>query len=316
MRRAWRETRGEAPYDAGIQQIMKFLFSTASAGTGDETAPRRSGGAASSSPWKPVIGVCLLAAVMASAIAWRVAGRPGAPSFLPILLWQAAVWLPWVGYLYAVRFLARRADLARDRTLSNVALHVLAALAVAVSHLAWYSQVSDFGSPLKGLPGTKFGVYAFFFVFWFLIDLLLYAAVLIAQDHAPAVPDSAAAGAPASGGAGPVPGDKRFVVRRGRTRHVVRAADIRWIEAQGYYAALHTESGSYLTRQSLAKLEGQLDPERFIRIHRSTIVNVGSIAGLRTDRNGAVTVELTHGGRRRASRSGYKALKDRLPGSP
>jgi len=258
---------------------MKFQFSTASAGTGDSTAPRRSAESASASPWKPVIGVCLLAAIMASAIAWRVAGRPGAPSFMPVLLWQVAVWLPWVGYFYAAGFLARRADLARDRTLFSIFLHTLAALAVAVSHLAWYSQVSEFGSPLKGLPGTKFGVYAFFFVFWFLIDLLLYSAVLVAHGYGVAAPDSEAA----SGTAEPVGGDKRFVVRRGRSRHVVRAAEIRWIEAQGYYAALHTGSGSYLTRQSLAKLEGELDPERFIRIHRSTIVNVGNIAGLKTD---------------------------------
>lgn len=295
---------------------MKFLFSTASARGSDDSAAVRPAAPTSASPFKPVVGVCLLAVVMAIAIAWRVAGRPGAPSYLPVLLWQVAVWLPWIGYFYAARMLAKRTGAPAKRPLSGIAVHVPAALAVAVTHLAWYWQVSDVISPLKGLPGTKFGVYAFFFVFWFLIDLLLYAAVLVAHGHAVARPDAAAEYAGASGSAEPVNDDKRFVVRRGRTRHVVRAADIQWIEAQGYYAALHTESGSYLTRRSLAKLEGELDPERFIRIHRSTIVNVGSIAGLTTDRNGAVTVELAHGGRRRASRSGYRALKARLPGSP
>jgi hypothetical protein len=302
---------------------VKFLFSTAPAGAKVTGPDARSAGFATSA-LKPVIGACLVAAIMAGAIAWRVASRPGTPSLLPILLWQTAVWLPWIGYFYAVRLLTKRIDPLQDATFAGVAVHVLAALVVATSHLVWYWQVSDSVSPLRGLPNTKFGVYAFFFVFWFLIDLLLYLAVLVDQRR---VQQASKAAAPRAQPAGEVPSarpggeanatsSKRFVVRQGRARHVVRADDIRWVEAQGYYAALHTGSGSYLIRQSLAKLESELESERFIRVHRSTIVNVGSIAGLRTDRNGAVTVMLTDGGRRRVSRAGYKALKTRLPQPP
>ncbi len=302
---------------------MKFLFSTAPAGAKVTDPAARSSGLAWS-PLKPVIGVCLLAAVMAGAIAWRVASRPGTPSLLPILLWQIAVWLPWIGYFYAIRLLTKRIDPLRDATLASVAVHVVAALMVATSHLVWYWQVSDSVSPLQGLPNTRFGVYAFFFVFWFLIDLLLYLAVLVAQRRVPQAPDAAAPGAQpgAEAPSAPVGGEanaassKRFVVRQGRARHVVCVDDIRWIEAQGYYAALHTGSGSFLLRQSLAKLENELDPARFVRIHRSTIVNVASIAGLHNDRNGAVSVMLQDGGRRRVSRAGYRALKTRLPLPP
>lgn len=298
---------------------MKFLFSTAPAGAKTTDPAARSSGLAAS-PLKPVIGVCLLAAVMAAAIAWRVASRPGTPSLLPILLWQAVVWLPWIGYFYAVRFLTKRSDPLQNPTLAGIAVHVLAALLVAMSHLVWYWQVSDSVSPLKGLPNTRFGVYAFFFVFWFLIDLLLYLAVLVAQRRVPQAPGAAEpraqpggeAPSTQAGGAANAKSSKRFVVRQGRSRHVVCAEDIRWIEAQGYYAALHTGSGAYLIRQSLAKLANELDPARFVRIHRSTIVNIASIAGLHNDKNGAVSVILQDGGRRRVSRAGYRALKTRL----
>lgn len=264
-------------------------------------------------PLKAALGVALLAAVMASAIAWRVASRPGSPSLPPILLWQMAVWLPWIGYFYAIKYLSTRLDPVRDTTLPNVALHALAAFLVAVSHLVWYWQISNIGSPLRGLPNTRFGVYAFFFVFWFLIDLLLYVAVLTGLDRRAAdARDRPARQPQADESTEPGKRSENFAVRKGRARHLIRARDIQWIEAQGYYAALHTESGSYLIRRSLAKLENELDPERFIRVHRSTIVNVANVAGIHKDQNGATSVSLAHGGRRRVSRTGYQNLKTRL----
>lgn len=270
-------------------------------------------GVAVAAPLKLVAGYLLLATVMAGAIAWRVASRPDTPSLWPILLWQMAVWLPWIGYFYAIQYLSLRIAARSLSTAAKVAIHALAVLSVAASHLVWYWQVSDLGSPLKGLPDTRYGVYAFFFVFWFLFDLLLYLAVLVGLDRrlrdAPAQPAAEPRNVRHQT---PDTCRKQFAVRKGRARHVVRAEDIRWIEAQGYYAALHTESGSYLIRRSLAKLEKELDPERFVRIHRSTIVNVANISAIKTDRNGATSVLLTHGGRRRISRTGYQNLKARL----
>lgn len=260
-----------------------------------------------SAVWRSCPWIALLPIVMAAAIAWRIADRPGTPALLPILAWQAAVWLPWVAYLYAIDRLARRTVSlpAPARALA----HGVAALIVAASHLAWYWQVSSLASPLAGLSDTKFGVYAFFFVFWFLIDLLLYLAVLVALGHRErfAPPPIEAVATPAT-----TVYAHEFAVRKGRATHVVRARDIQWIEAQGYYAALHTEAGQFLLRRSLARLESELDPERFVRIHRSTIVNVDNIAGIRTDGNGAVSVSLKQGDRRRVSRAGYRSLKTRL----
>ena len=251
---------------------------------------------------KSVLGVFLLAAIMASAIAWRVSGQVGMPGFPPVLAWQLAVWFPWVGYYFAIVYLARRIDAAQPVTPGRIALHVTAALLTAISHLAWYWQLSSYFSPFLGKPFTRFGVYPYFFIFWFLIDLLLYRVIMI-------VPTGAKRASPESNADRYT---KQYAVRKGRAQHVVRTADITWIEAQGYYAGLHTGTDSFLIRKSLNALENELDPERFVRVHRSTIVNIEQVKEIQSDQSGAMTVTLLQGGDRNVSREGRRRLKDRL----
>lgn len=248
-------------------------------------------------------GVGAIAGMMAVAIAWRVAYRPDAPSFIPILAWQLLIWLPWVGLYYVVRYFVRRLGTYQDASLFGLVLHVFAALFIASTHLIWFWQVSSRTSPFLDVPGTRFGAYAFFFVFWFLIDLLLYWAILARPE-----PDRDATEDSANNAT-----TERFAVRKGRAQHLVSTSDIRWIEAQGYYAALHTDSGSFMLRRSLTRLEDELDPGSFIRVHRSTIVNVEHVNGLTTNDSGSCLVMLTDGTRRGVSRSGRRKLKSALP---
>jgi two-component system LytT family response regulator len=69
----------------------------------------------------------------------------------------------------------------------------------------------------------------------------------------------------------------RFVVRRGTVTQVVHVGDIDWIEGADYYARIHSGGASHLIRQTLAQLLTKLDPARFVRTHRSAIVNVDRI---------------------------------------
>lgn len=248
-------------------------------------------------------GVVAIAGTMAVAITWRVAHRPEAASFFPIFGWQALVWLPWIGLYYVVRFFVRRLGTYQDASVPGLVLHVLAALLIAAAHLVWFWQVSSRTSPFLGVPGTRFGAYAFFFVFWFLIDLLLYWAILARPEPGGDVAEDSSGNATT----------ERFSVRKGRSQHLVRTADIHWIEAQGYYAALHTDDGSFLLRRSLTRLEDELDPSSFIRVHRSTIVNVEHVDGLTTNDSGSCLVMLADGTRRGVSRSGRRKLKSALP---
>jgi len=77
--------------------------------------------------------------------------------------------------------------------------------------------------------------------------------------------------------AGPLP--ERFAVRqRGGREVMVEVADIDWVEAAGNYAILHVGGDTFEIRSSLSKLEGELDPKRFVRVHKSHVVNIARIA--------------------------------------
>jgi hypothetical protein len=77
--------------------------------------------------------------------------------------------------------------------------------------------------------------------------------------------------------AGPIP--ERFAVRkRGGREVMVEVADIDWVEASGNYAILHVGGDTFEIRSSLSKLEGELDPKRFVRVHKSYVVNIARIA--------------------------------------
>ena len=68
---------------------------------------------------------------------------------------------------------------------------------------------------------------------------------------------------------------ERFAVRqRGGSEIVVEVADIDWIEASGNYAILHVGEETFEIRSSLAKLESELDAKRFVRVHKSHVVNI------------------------------------------
>jgi two-component system LytT family response regulator len=70
---------------------------------------------------------------------------------------------------------------------------------------------------------------------------------------------------------------RRVLLRSGSTSYYIEVEDIDWIEADTYYARIWTGARSHLLRQSLTQLETVLDPRRFVRVHRSAIVNARKI---------------------------------------
>jgi two-component system, LytTR family, response regulator len=92
----------------------------------------------------------------------------------------------------------------------------------------------------------------------------------------------------------------------------VDLSEIDWIEAADYYAGLHVGTKTHLLRRSISELEQELDPATFCRIHRSTIVNLKRIRGLKLDEDGDYTVQLENGTTLRLSRRYRKQLQSRL----
>ena len=91
-------------------------------------------------------------------------------------------------------------------------------------------------------------------------------------------------------------------------------ADIDWIEAASYYACLHVGSETHILRRSLSELEQDLGDEKFIRIHRSIVVNLDRIRGLELQAGGEYQVVLKSKVRLRLSRRYRKRLQDRMGG--
>jgi two-component system LytT family response regulator len=98
---------------------------------------------------------------------------------------------------------------------------------------------------------------------------------------------------------------RRLVIKSGGRVSVLGVRDIDWIEAEGDYVRIHAGKVTHLLRETMKRLEAQLDPARFVRIHRSTIVNVERIKELQPFFRGEYVVLLLDGTSLKLSR-GYK----------
>jgi two-component system LytT family response regulator len=102
----------------------------------------------------------------------------------------------------------------------------------------------------------------------------------------------------------------RVLVKADGRAFFVRTDEIDWIEAEGKYVRLHAGQQSYLLRAGISELELQLEPKKFLRIHRSTIVNVERIKEMRPWFHGEYEVVLNDGTRLRLSRRYRSKLKE------
>ena len=109
---------------------------------------------------------------------------------------------------------------------------------------------------------------------------------------------------------------ERIVIRDGGRTVLVPLPDIDWIEAADYYVQLHVGVKSYLHREPLRDLEARLDPRRFVRIHRSTIVAIDRVRELRPSAHGDHCVRLRDGTDLKLSRARRGMLRALLAGQP
>ncbi len=106
-----------------------------------------------------------------------------------------------------------------------------------------------------------------------------------------------------------VPFSDRLFVRVGARIVPVRAEDVRWAEAAGDYTRLHTEGETFVAGLPLGALAERLDPARFVRVHRSTVIAVDALRHLESDGSGGYVATLVGGTRVRVSRSYAGAVR-------
>jgi two-component system, LytTR family, response regulator len=102
---------------------------------------------------------------------------------------------------------------------------------------------------------------------------------------------------------------ERIVVRDGTRVHIIPIAKLDYVEAQDDYVALASEGKKHLKQQTISSLETSLDPARFLRIHRSYIVNLERVTKIEPYGKDTHLSILSDGTRLPVSRSGYGRLR-------
>jgi two-component system LytT family response regulator len=132
-----------------------------------------------------------------------------------------------------------------------------------------------------------------------------------ALDHARArIGSGGALGALVSGAAHRNTPLARVLIRDGARVQVVAADSIDYIEAQDDYVRISAGGKSWLKGQRLSELESQLDPQAFLRIHRSYIVNIEAVSRIEQSGKDSHTAILKDGTRIPVSRSGYQKVRN------
>jgi hypothetical protein len=192
------------------------------------------------------------------------------------LVFEITSHLVIVALLPALYWLHRRWPLSGG--LLNLLIHVAAVVPFSIAHTAgmgalrvlWFNAVV--GVPYSfPLTLDRLG---YEFAKDVVTYLMLTTGVVALRYLLQRVPVAAPVIPPADGAL-----PERFTVRkRGGREIVVEVADIDWIEAAGNYAILHVGGDTFEIRSSLTRLEGELDPKRFVRVHKSHVVNIARVA--------------------------------------
>ena len=108
---------------------------------------------------------------------------------------------------------------------------------------------------------------------------------------------------------------RRFLVRTRDKVLFIKADELEWVEAADYYVSLHAGGKSYLLRQTMAEIERQLDPAKFVRVHRSAIVNLDRVKEMHPLFRGDCALVLADGTQLRLSRARREEFERRLSGT-
>jgi two-component system LytT family response regulator len=105
---------------------------------------------------------------------------------------------------------------------------------------------------------------------------------------------------------------QRIVVKDGARVHIIPVDRLDYAESQDDYVSLHSQGKSYLKEQTISSLEAALDPQRFVRIHRTVVVNLERVAKIEPYAKDSRVAVLTDGSQLPVSRTGYERLRSLL----
>lgn len=240
-----------------------------------------------------------------------------------IALWQPAVWelssALAIGLLVpAVARFERRFPLHWDTLRRNLPWHLAATLAFCLVHVAVMVALRKLA---YAAVGASYGVgdLGRMLGYEWLKDVRTYAMILVAiwsyrlllmraQGEARVLDPQEPAAGEATAPAPPAARPERFLVRKLRKEFLIAAGDIEWLQAQGNYVGLRVNGHDYLLRSTLADFLLQLDPARFVRVHRSYAVNLDRVAEIEPLEAGDARLRMQDGSQVPCSRRYREAL--------
>jgi len=251
--------------------------------------------------------------IVTTGIFWRaedirlVSDLPLVP-IVQILQWQASIWLPWVLIFFGLNRLPITLGLGPKEPLKFYTTMIVASSMAVILHYGWFVGVSELLNPYQGYPESGYGVFPYFFIYWPIMDVVIVIFCLFYIIFTLKI--SELSGKPTE-----TPGDRRkstyLSILVGSEKKPLAIEDIRWIETDNYYAKLHTEDNIHLIKSSLQQLIDELPSKKFIRVHRSTIVNLDFVTSLGHQESKPVVI-LRDGTNRAISPSGHIELKNIL----
>jgi hypothetical protein len=236
--------------------------------------------------------------------------------------WQPVVWetssaLVSLALVPAMVVVTRRFPLHLDILRWMLPLHLLGSLVWSVLHVAGMVMLRKAIYFSLG-DHYDFGRWWWEFGYEYLKDVRSYIGVVVLIESYRFIMrrmqgEASLLTAPDEGAAvEPVDRPERFLVRKLGREFLVAAADIEWLQASGNYVNLRVRGHDYPLRSTLSNLEAKLDPTRFIRIHRSYIVNFEQVASIEPLDTGDARIHLKDGSKLPCSRSYRMGLKQRV----
>lgn len=261
--------------------------------------------------WVLVLTIQMLANSITTWIDLRTA------PFIQPLIWELSSNLT-VGLLIpGLIAFERRFPLRWDTLGRNLPWHLAGTLVFCGTHLLVMVALRKVAYALVGSSYTT-GHWISVFGYEYLKDVRSYVLILCAvlsyrllllrlQGEARVLDATEpATGATPSGS--PLARPERFLVRKLRSEFLIAAADIDWLQAQGNYVGIHVNGHDYLLRSTLADFLGQLDPARFVQVHRSYAVNLDRVAEIEPLDSGDARLRMRDGSQVACSRRYREAL--------
>ena len=243
---------------------------------------------------------------------------------LEFAAWQPVVWeassaIVSLALVPALVLFTRRFPLHLDTLRRTLPIHLLGSLVWSALHVAGMVALRKLAYASAG-GHYDFGQWWWEFGYEYLKDVRTYAgavailegyrfvlrrvqgeaSLLTAPDEGPPVER--------------IERPDRFLIRKLGREFLVAAADIEWLQASGNYVNLRVRGRDYPLRSTIGGIEDKLDPARFVRVHRSHILNLDQVASIEPLDSGDARVHMKDGSNLPCSRTYRSGLKQRFGG--